>query len=196
MYLKYLISHRKKSKIFTKLFFKIIAKRIYNFCPLIVFEFKRFKLITKGCSIGELSVISSKCELKGKLKRLRVGDNTYIGKSIISLHGTVNIGSNTVINDDANIITASHFINDPNWKQYSKETNIGNYVWIATGAVILPGVNIDDFAIIGAYAVVSKDVGKGEVVAGNPAKLVKTRKISKFNYSPVHFVSAFDAWLN
>lgn len=196
MHIKYLILNRKRSKFFSKIFFKNIAKRIYNLFPLIIFEFNRFRLIVKGSNIGELSVVSSECKLTGKLKKLSVGNNTYIGKSRISLHGVVNIGSNTVINDGVNIITASHFIDDPHWTQYSKGTNVGNFVWIATGAVILPGVNIDDFAVIGAYAVVSKDVGKGEVVAGNPAKFVKLRKITEFDYSPVRFVSAFDAWLN
>jgi len=196
MYLNYLIINRKKSKLLSILFFKNILKRIYNFLPLLAYEFKRLCLIQKGVTFGDFSVVSNKCKLKGELKNLQIGSNTYIGNAEISLHGAVNIGSNTVINDDVNIITASHNIDDVNWKQFNKKTHIGDFVWIATGAVILPGVKIDDFAVVGAYAVVTKDVGSNEVVTGNPAKLVKLRKINKFDYSPVRFVAAFDAWLN
>jgi len=52
---------------------------------------------------------------------------------------------------------------------------IGNDVWIATGALILSGVNIGDGAIVAARSVVTKDVEPYAVVGGNPAKQIKTR---------------------
>ncbi len=55
------------------------------------------------------------------------------------------------------------------------DTVIGNDVWIGREATILPGVTIGDGAVIGAQAVVTKDVGPYEVVAGNPARVVRTR---------------------
>lgn len=55
------------------------------------------------------------------------------------------------------------------------DTIIGNDVWIGQNAVILPGVKIGDGAIIGAYAVVAKDIPPYSVAAGNPAKIVKKR---------------------
>lgn len=51
--------------------------------------------------------------------------------------------------------------------------NIGNKVWIATGAMILPGVTIGDGAIVAAGAVVTKDVPEKCMVAGVPAKVIK-----------------------
>ena len=54
-------------------------------------------------------------------------------------------------------------------------TNIGNDVWIGCGAIILSGVTIGDGAIIGAGAVVTKDVEPYTIVAGVPAKVLKTR---------------------
>ncbi len=50
---------------------------------------------------------------------------------------------------------------------------IGDRVWIGTGAVILPGVTIGENAIIGANAVVTKDVPAYAVVGGNPARIIK-----------------------
>ncbi len=52
----------------------------------------------------------------------------------------------------------------------------GNNVWIGSNATILPGVTIGDGAIIGANAVVTKDVKENTIVAGVPAKLIKEIK--------------------
>ncbi len=52
---------------------------------------------------------------------------------------------------------------------------IGNDVWIGTEAIILSGVNIGDGAVVGARAVVSKDIEPYAIHAGNPARLVKKR---------------------
>ena len=57
------------------------------------------------------------------------------------------------------------------------DVNIGDDVWIGAGAIILNGVNIGEGAVIGAGSVVTKDVGAYEIVAGNPARVI--RKINK-----------------
>jgi virginiamycin A acetyltransferase len=55
------------------------------------------------------------------------------------------------------------------------DTVIGNDVWIGREAVIMPGVTIGDGAIIGASAVVVRDVAPYTTVGGNPARLLKKR---------------------
>jgi virginiamycin A acetyltransferase len=55
------------------------------------------------------------------------------------------------------------------------DTIIGNDVWIGRQAVIMPGVSIGDGAIIGAHSIVTKNVGPYEIVAGNPARVIRTR---------------------
>lgn len=55
------------------------------------------------------------------------------------------------------------------------DTKVGNDVWIGTEAVIMPGVNIGDGAVIGTRAVVTKDVPSYAIVAGNPARIIKMR---------------------
>jgi virginiamycin A acetyltransferase len=55
------------------------------------------------------------------------------------------------------------------------DTTIGNDVWIGMRVTILPGVTIGDGAIVAAQSIVSRDVPPYAIVAGNPAKVVKTR---------------------
>lgn len=196
MYLSYLIKNRNKAPVFSLLFCKKVAKRIVHFYGLMRLELSRIKLTKAGSVIGDLSIVSNRCHLNGKRSHLTLGNNVFIGNATLNLHGNITVGDNTVINDGANIITASHDVDSENWTQFAKETQIGKFVWIATGATILPGVSIADYAVIGAGAVVSKSVNKGEIVAGNPAKVIRKRNIADFTYSPVRFIAPFDAWLN
>lgn len=54
-------------------------------------------------------------------------------------------------------------------------TRIGNDVWIGHGAMVLSGVTVGDGAVIGAGAVVARDIAPYDVVAGNPAKRIRSR---------------------
>ena len=58
-----------------------------------------------------------------------------------------------------------------------KPVIIEDDVWIGSRVTILPGVTIGEGSVIGASAVVAKSVPPYSVVVGNPAKIVKTRKI-------------------
>ena len=56
----------------------------------------------------------------------------------------------------------------------SKPIKIGNGVWVGAGAIILPGVTIGDHSVIGAGAVVNRDIPANCVAVGNPARVIKT----------------------
>lgn len=105
--------------------------------------------------------------------------NVKIGK-FVSIAWNVSIGGNT---HDMNHITTHSFLVYPkwdmggngNWKSASEKCEIGNDVWIGSGANILRGVTIGDGAIIGASSVVTKDVPPYSVVVGNPARIIRMR---------------------
>lgn len=66
--------------------------------------------------------------------------------------------------------------NVASWEQENRgDTTIGNDVWIGTDAIIMPGISIGHGAIVGTMAVVTHDVAPYSIVAGNPARAVKTR---------------------
>ena len=75
------------------------------------------------------------------------------------------------------IITQNHKFNKNTYDGFIVgNVDIDNFVWIGDKVIILPGVNIGDHAIIGAGAVVTKDVPPFAVVGGNPARVIKMRK--------------------
>jgi acetyltransferase-like isoleucine patch superfamily enzyme len=79
------------------------------------------------------------------------------------------------------VIASDHRIDDPcrpikdSGYGVLADVRIGNDVWIGTSATILKGVHIHDGAVVGAGAVVTKDVGSCEIWAGNPARKVRDR---------------------
>ncbi len=79
----------------------------------------------------------------------------------------------------------SHDIDAEDFSLLTKPIVIGRCVWIATGATVLPGVHIGDGAVVGAMAVVSKDVPPRAVVVGNPAQVVRTDRPIADSYDPL-----------
>lgn len=99
----------------------------------------------------------------------RLGDNTYSGGALLDPPLTV-IGDNSIVGHDA--VVFAHVIEGDRYAFYP--VTIGNNVTIGTKAVIMPGVCIDDDAIVCAGAVVTKNshIAKGEIWGGVPAKKI------------------------
>jgi len=112
-----------------------------------------------------------------------IGANCLIDKAIFYALDTISVGDRSIVGQNVLLCTGSHDFNAPDFRLVTKPIAIGRYVWIATGATILPGVSIGDGAVVGAMAVVARDVPAGAVVVGNPARVVKI-------LSPIH--TAFD----
>lgn len=83
----------------------------------------------------------------------------------------------TVISHNAHLCSASHDIYSSNHELITKPIVIEDQVWVATEAFVGPGVHIKQGAVVGARAVVTKDVEPWCVVAGNPGIVVRKRKI-------------------
>jgi len=87
--------------------------------------------------------------------------------------GKISIGDYTLIGPNVTIISANHDLYD-NRKHIQEEVHIGKSCWIGSGAVILPGVKLGDFTIVGAGSVVTRSYVEGyAVIAGNPAREIK-----------------------
>ncbi len=86
----------------------------------------------------------------------------------------VSIGDGAQIGPGVQILTADH-PRDPaaraSGQEFGRPIRIGRNVWIGGGALLMPGVTVGDDAIIGAGAVVTRDVPAGATAIGNPARI-------------------------
>jgi len=94
----------------------------------------------------------------------------------------IEIGSNVNISNEAMIFTVEHDVNSPLFEGVCEKVVIEDYVWIASRAIILPGVTLGEGAVVAAGAVVTKNVAPYEIVGGVPAKKIGDRnKDLKYN---------------
>lgn len=115
---------------------------------------------------------------------LSIGDHSGIGSNG-HVAGKVTIGNNVLIAPDLIIYTVNHNFRDADRTIISQgssaeqEVVIGNDVWIGRRVIILPGVHIGDGAVIGAGAVVAKDVPPHTIAVGNPIQFKGKRTSQK-----------------
>ena len=96
------------------------------------------------------------------------------GVTIYNL-GRVAIGDHTVLSQDVYVCAGTHDYTKPDLPLVRAPVTIGSGVWVCAGAFIGPGVTVGDNSVVGARAVVTRDVPPGVVVAGNPARVIKPR---------------------
>ncbi|HSF81628.1 MAG TPA: sugar O-acetyltransferase [Anaerolineales bacterium] len=111
------------------------------------------------------------------------GQNIYIGEHVflnvlctILDCNEVHIGQHVMIGPSVQIYTAAHLLQaearNQGW-EVAKPVVVEDNVWLGGGAILLPGVRIGRNAVVGAGAVVSRDVPANTVVAGNPARVIR-----------------------
>jgi galactoside O-acetyltransferase len=98
----------------------------------------------------------------------------------INARGRVSIGDDTILGPYCVIHSANHRMDQldiPIQHQgfEHKPVTLGNNVWLAARVTVLPGVSIGDNAVIGAGAVVTKDIPANAVAVGNPARVIRLR---------------------
>ena len=173
---------------------KTWAKRLQQLPMLLKQAWFHGRFSRAGADIHPITFFSEPRLVTGDLKRLTVGQGSFIGRAELSVHAPMSIGCNVGINDGARILTASHDVSDPHWRTVAAAVTISDHAWIAVDAIILPGVRIGRGAVVGAGAVVAKDVPDGAIVVGNPARLLKKRRTDFLDYSPVQHLALFTAW--
>lgn len=120
--------------------------------------------------LGDRNVINFDCLFDGRRYAIRTGHDVAIGP-------------------EATILTLGHDPRSLDFDDMGGPVTIGNHVWIAYRAIILPGVTLGDGAVVGAGSIVSKDVAPYTIVAGSPAKVIGER--------PEHlqYRSSYAPWL-
>ncbi|MFN7131768.1 MAG: sugar O-acetyltransferase [Myxococcales bacterium] len=108
---------------------------------------------------------------------IRVGARFFANFGCVILDpAPVDIGDDVFLAPNVQLYTATHPLDAAtrvSGVELARPLRIGSRVWLGGGAIVLPGVTIGDDAVIGAGAVVTRDVPEGVLVAGNPARVVR-----------------------
>ncbi len=146
-------------------------------------DYRTHRLMESFAACGKRVSISPLCHV-GSADLLSVGDDVQINPfTHIFAGGGVSIGAGALISSNCVITSVAHLKNSTERhvapadaegeKSALRPVHIGCNVWIGAGAIILPGVTIGDHAVIGAGAVVTRDVPEKCVYVGNPARLLE-----------------------
>ncbi|MGB6117940.1 MAG: DapH/DapD/GlmU-related protein [Mesorhizobium sp.] len=160
----------------------------------------------KGCRLGRSVIVGERVVLRD----VSIGDYTYFerhGEAIYADFGRFcSVAANVRINaleHPIERVTQHKISYRPNEyfrylgvdqefraRRAQKRVTVGHDVWIGHGAVVLPGIRIGNGAVIGANAVVTRDVGPYEIVAGSPARRIRLR----FEASIIPRIEALRWW--
>ena len=132
-----------------------------------------------GENIGENSTVMAPIA-GAAFDRIKLGNNVFINSNCLAMaRGGITIEDDVLMAANVQLLSNNH---DEYERQVltCEEIIIKKGAWIGAGASILPGVTVGKYAIVGAGAIVTKDVPDYAVVVGIPAKVVKTLDKDKF----------------
>ena len=169
-----------------KLLFHSIGYLLFNLRRLNNLFIRKYE-VTLFKKFGKGSFISTGCTFT--FRNVSIGNNTYIGKNCViqSEHGEIIIGNNVMFGAGVHIHGGNHEYNHVGMLMRDVKKNPGSDgrvvieddVWVGSNAMILRGVRVGGGAVVGAGAIVTKDVKPYTIVVGNPARMIKERFTEK-----------------
>lgn len=165
---------QKKARIFLFRLIHLFINQVLNRLP---FCFVRVFILTKilGMKVGRNTYIAYKVSFICPWK-IVIGDNCVINSHVL-LDGREKliIKDNVDISWYAKIFTLQHDPDSPEHRSIGKSVIVDSFCWLATNAIILPGIHLGEGSIIAAGAVVTKNTLPFTVYGGIPAKPIKSR---------------------
>jgi maltose O-acetyltransferase len=128
-----------------------------------------------GLTLPSTSSIHWRAEFYA-LEGITIGDYTTIGDSVfLDGRSGLTIGTSVNLGSHVRIWTRQHDIDAPDFAEVGAPVTIGDYAYLGSGCIVLPGVTIGKGGVVGACSVVTKDVPPFTLVAGVPARVIRER---------------------
>lgn len=155
----------------------LVCATVFRWSPRPMHGFRAWILGGFGATIGKGVHVYPGARIWAPWN-LELGDECGIADgAILYSQGKIVIGPRAVISQGAHICTGTHDFTLPGSPLVTREVRIGAKAWVAAEAFVHPGVNIGTGAVIGARAVVTKDMPDWTVCAGHPCVPIKPRVI-------------------
>ena len=145
-------------------------------------HFRRFFYRLFGIKIGKGSTIHTGARFYNP-RNIQIGEDSIIGEgAVLDGRDKLTVGDHVDIASEVMIYNSEHDVQSIDFRAIKKPVVIEDYVFIGPRAIILPGVKIGKGAVVGAGAVVTKDVGPSSIVGGVPAKEIGKRELKEYRY--------------
>jgi putative colanic acid biosynthesis acetyltransferase WcaF len=155
------------------------GKLLFRLVPRPFYAPRRMILRCFGAKVGRKVNVANTASIYFPWN-LEIGDWSAIGEhAFIYNLGKVVIGEKTTISQRAHLCAGSHDYTQASLPLLTPPIHVERQAWVCADAFVGPGVTVGEGAVVGARAVVVKSVESWTVVAGNPARLIRHRKLKE-----------------
>ena len=155
--------------------FEVFLLHIIGIIP--IHHLRRLFYRLAGVKIGQGTTIHTGTVFYDP-RHIFIGHDTIIGeKAVLDGREKISIGDHVDIASEVMIYNSEHNIDAEDFSAITAPVMIEDYVFVGPRAIILPGVKIGKGAVVGAGAVVTKDVPPFAIVGGVPAKIIGERRL-------------------
>jgi putative colanic acid biosynthesis acetyltransferase WcaF len=152
---------------------------LFRYSPRLLYGWRRVLLRAFGASVGNHVRIHPSVTIYFPWK-FSIGDWSSIGENAMIYNlGSVTIGEKVTVSQRAHLCAGTHDASDPTMPLLKPPIEVGDQAWICADAFVGPDVTVGDGAVVGARAVAVHDVESWTIVAGNPARPIKKRRLGE-----------------
>jgi putative colanic acid biosynthesis acetyltransferase WcaF len=180
----YLIPAYSRSGRARRMLWSIAWTLLYRTSPRPFFAWRAFLLRCFGAQIKRPSFFYPKATVWAPWLLRADAIVTVADGAEIYNPGGIEIGDHVIISQGAFICGASHDFNLPDFPMESKAIVLKSHAWVCARAIVLPGVTLEEGAVLGAGAVTSRNLGRLTINAGNPSKVVGMRDPAALSKGP------------
>lgn len=153
----------------------VLVQPLFAWSPRILWGWRCFLLRSFGAKIGHAVHIYPSVRISIPWN-LAIGDQSAIGQGVILYAlGSITLAERVTVSQGAHLCAGTHDYCDPTMPLLKPPITIERDAWICADAFVGPGVHIGSRAIVGARAVIMKDVAAGAIMVGNPATMLRKR---------------------
>lgn len=159
----------------------VVRVLLFRPTPAPLHAWRRFLLRSFGARIGDRVAVYPSAIIWAPWNLTIEEGATIGGDAIVYNVDRITIGKYGIISQGAHLCTASHAHDSANFELVTAPIHIEEDAWVAAEAFVGPGVTISKAAVVGARAVVVRNVDERAIVVGNPARVIGRRAIEGRN---------------